>query len=188
MSHILGYARVSTADQDLAGQQQRLTAAGAFRIFTDVISGKTFDRPGLTALLDHLRPGDTLAVVRLDRLGRSLRELLDVVETLHQRGVALRSLEEQLDTSSAAGELVFHVFGALAQFERRLIAERTRDGLATARTKGRRPGRPPLAPGKREAALLLVQSGMSPTQAARQVGLGRSTLYRELQGHARACP
>jgi DNA invertase Pin-like site-specific DNA recombinase len=181
MSHILGYARVSTADQDLAGQQQRLTVAGAFRIFTDVISGKTFDRPGLTALLDHLRPGDTLAVVRLDRLGRSLRELLDVVEMLHQRGVALRSLEEQLDTSSAAGELVFHVFGALAQFERRLIAERTRDGLATARMQGRRPGRPPLDPDKRKAALLLVQSGMAPTQAARQVGLGRSTLYRELQ-------
>jgi len=186
MSHILGYARVSTTDQDLAGQQQRLTAAGAFRVFTDVISGKTFDRPGLTALLDHLRPGDTLAVVRLDRLGRSLRELLDVVETLHQRGVALRSLEEQLDTASAAGELVFHVFGALAQFERRLIAERTRDGLATARAKGRRPGRPPLDPDKREAALLLVQSGMSPTKAAQQIGLGRSTLYRELQGHARA--
>ena len=94
MSHILGYARVSTTDQDLAGQQQRLAAAGAFRVFTDVISGKTFERPGLTALLDHLRPGDTLAVVRLDRLGRSLRELLDVVETLRQRGVALRSLEE----------------------------------------------------------------------------------------------
>jgi DNA invertase Pin-like site-specific DNA recombinase len=186
MSHILGYARVSTMDQDLAGQQQRLTAAGAFRVFTDVISGKTFDRPGLTALLDHLRPGDTLAVVRLDRLGRSLRELLDVVETLYQRGVALRSLEEQLDTSSAAGELVFHVFGALAQFERRLIAERTRDGLATARAKGCCPGRPPLDPDKREAALLLVQSGMSPTRAAQQIGLGRSTLYRELQGQARA--
>jgi DNA invertase Pin-like site-specific DNA recombinase len=186
MSHILGYARVSTMDQDLAGQQQRLTAAGAFRVFTDVISGKTFDRPGLTALLDHLRPGDTLAVVRLDRLGRSLRELLDVVETLYQRGVALRSLEEQLDTSSAAGELVFHVFGALAQFERRLIAERTRDGLATARAKGCCPGRPPLDPDKREAALLLVQSGMSPTKAAQQIGLGRSTLYRELQGQARA--
>ena len=186
MSHILGYARVSTDDQDLAGQRRRLDAAGAFRIFEDVISGKTFTRPGLTSLLDHLRPGDTLAVVRLDRLGRSLRELLEVVETLKQRGVALLSLEEKLDTSSAAGELVFHVFGAIAQFERRLIAERTRDGIANARAKGRRPGRPPLEQDKRDAALLLVQSGMSPTQAARQVGLGRSTLYRELQGHARA--
>lgn len=186
MSHILGYARVSTDDQDLASQKRRLEAAGAFRVFEDVMSGKTFDRPGLTALLDHLRPGDTLAVVRLDRLGRSLRELLDVVETLKQRGVALRSLEEQIDTASAAGELLFHVFGAIAQFERHLIAERTRDGLATARTKGRRPGRPPLDQDKREAALLLVQSGMSPTQVARQIGLGRSTLYRELQGQSRA--
>jgi DNA invertase Pin-like site-specific DNA recombinase len=101
-------------------------------------------------------------------------------------GVALLSLEEKIDTASAAGELVFHVFGAIAQFERRLIAERTRDGIANARAKGRRPGRPPLDQDKRDAALLLVQSGLSPTQAARQVGLGRSTLYRELQGHARA--
>ena len=185
MSHMLGYARVSTDDQDLAGQRRRLDAAGAFRIFEDVISGKTFTRPGLTSLLDHVRPGDTLAVVRLDRLGRSLRELLEVVETLKQRGVALLSLEEKLDTASAAGELVFHVFGAIAQFERRLIAERTRDGIANARAKGRRPGRPPLDQDKREAALLLVQSGLSPTKAARQIGLGRSTLYRELQGRSR---
>jgi DNA invertase Pin-like site-specific DNA recombinase len=186
MSHILGYARVSTDDQDLTGQKRRLEAAGAFRVFEDVISGKIFERPGLADLLDHVRPGDTLAVVRLDRLGRSLRELLDVVETLKKRGVALLALEEKIDTSSAAGELVFHVFGAIAQFERRLIAERTRDGLATARAKGRRPGRPPLDQDKRDAALLLVQSGMSPTQAARQIGLGRSTLYRELQGQADA--
>jgi DNA invertase Pin-like site-specific DNA recombinase len=132
------------------------------------------------------RPGDTLAVVRLDRLGRSLRELLDVVETLKKRGVALLSLEEKIDTSSAAGELVFHVFGAIAQFERRLIAERTRDGMANARSKGSRPGRPPLDQEKREAAILLVKSGMSPTKAARQIGLGRSTLYREIQGQSLA--
>jgi DNA invertase Pin-like site-specific DNA recombinase len=94
--------------------------------------------------------------------------------------VALLSLEEKIDTSSAAGELVFHVFGAIAQFERQLIAERTRDGLATARLKGRRPGRPPLDHDKLDAALVLVNNGMSPTRAARQVGLGRSTLYREL--------
>jgi DNA invertase Pin-like site-specific DNA recombinase len=184
MSHILGYARVSTNDQDLAGQKRRLEAAGAFRVFDDVISGKTFDRPGLADLLDHVRPGDTLAVVRLDRLGRSLRELLDVVETLKKRGVALLSLEEKIDTSSAAGELVFHVFGAIAQFERRLIAERTRDGMANARAKGSRPGRPPLDQEKLEAAILLVRSGMSPAKAARQIGLGRSTLYREIQGKA----
>jgi DNA invertase Pin-like site-specific DNA recombinase len=120
MSHILGYARVSTDDQDLAGQRQRLESIGAFRVFEDVISGKTFERPGLAELLHYIRPGDTIAVVRLDRLGRSLRELLDVVETLKKQGVALLSLEEKIDTSSAAGELVFHVFGAIAQFERRL--------------------------------------------------------------------
>jgi DNA invertase Pin-like site-specific DNA recombinase len=126
VSHILGYARVSTDDQDLASQRTRLESAGAFRVFADVISGRTFDRPGLTDLLHHIRPGDTIAVVRLDRLGRSLRELLEVVETLKKRGVALLSLEEKIDTSSAAGELVFHVFGAIAQFERRLIAARQR--------------------------------------------------------------
>jgi len=188
MPHILGYARVSTSDQDLESQKRRLDAAGTFRIFEDVISGKTFHRPGLSALLDHIRPGDTLAVVRLDRLGRSLRELLDVVETLKKRGVALLSLEEQIDTSSAAGELVFHVFGAIAQFERRLIAERTRDGLANARAKGSRPGRPPLDREKLDAALLLMEGGLSPTKAARQVGLGRSTLYREISGQTPANP
>src|SRR5262249_30281184 len=107
---------------------------------------------------------------------------LDVVETLKQRGVALLSLEEKIDTSSAAGELVFHVFGAIAQFERRLIAERTRDGIANARTNGRRRGRHPLDHGKLAAADLREPSGMSSTQADRHLGLGRSTLYREMQG------
>jgi DNA invertase Pin-like site-specific DNA recombinase len=138
----------------------RLQAAGAYRVFEDVISGKTFERTGLADLFDHLRPVDSLAVVRLGPF--SLRELLDVVEDLQKREVALLSLEEKLDSSSAAGELVFHVFGALAQFERRLIAERTRDGMNAARAKGSRPGRPPLNPEKLEAALLLVKGGMSP--------------------------
>ncbi|MGL4940464.1 MAG: recombinase family protein [Bifidobacterium asteroides] len=180
MPQVLGYARVSTDDQDLAGQVLRLKAAGAAKTYEDVISGRTFERPGLKALLDYGRAGDALAVVRLDRLGRSLPELLDVVETLKQRGIALVSLEEKIDTSSAAGELVFHVFGAIAQFERRLIAERTRDGIAAARAQGRRPGRPPLDQEKLQAAIALVLHGLSPTKAARQVGLGRSTLYREL--------
>ena len=140
-----------------------------------MISGRTFDRPGLKALLDYARVGDTLAVVRL---GRSLRELLEVVETLKARQIALVS-EEKIDTTSAAGELVFHVFGAIAQFERRLIAERTRDGVAAARAEGRHPGRPKLDQEKLRAALTLIRNGMSP-QAARHVGLGRSTLYREL--------
>src|SRR3954467_2243516 len=117
----------------------RLKAAGAARTFEDVISGRTFDRTGLKALLDYARAGDALMVVRLDRLGRSLRELLEIVEQLKGRGVALVSLEEKIDTALAAGELVFHVFGAIAQFERRLIAERTRDGVAAARAAGGTP-------------------------------------------------
>ena len=178
MPHALGYARVSTPDQDISGQLARLKDAGAQRTFHDVVSGKTFERPGLAALM----------VVRLDRLGRSLKELLRIVDEMKEHGVALVSLEEKIDTSSAAGELVFHVFGAIAQFERRLIAERTRDGIKAARAEGRNPGRPGLDREKLEAALVLVQSGLSPTKAAKQVGLGRSTVYRELAASIDAQP
>jgi DNA invertase Pin-like site-specific DNA recombinase len=180
MGAILGYARVSTGDQDVAGQTLRLIQAGAIKVFSDVRSGKTMERPGLEALLAYAREGDTLAVVRLDRLGRSLAELLATVAMLKGRGIALLSLEERIDTNSAAGELVFHIFGAIAHFERRLIAERTKDGIAAARTRGKRPGRQPLDPEKVAAALELVKAGLSPTVAARQLGLGRSTVYREV--------
>ena len=180
MTGILGYARVSTGDQDVAGQMMRLEQVGAIKLFTDVRSGKSMDRPGLTELLAYARAGDTLAVVRLDRLGRSLGELLTVVKELKERGVALLSLEEKIDTSSAAGEFVFHVFGAIAHFERRLIAERTKDGIAAARAKGKVPGRRPLDPDKAQSALKLVASGVSPADAAKQLGLGRATVYREM--------
>jgi DNA invertase Pin-like site-specific DNA recombinase len=131
MGDVLGYARVSTADQDVAGQAMRLTQAGAIKVFTDVRSGRTMQRPGLDTLLAYTRKGDTLAVVCLDRLGRSLGELLTTVAMLKERGIGLVSLEEKIDTTTAAaGELMFHVFGAIAHFERRLIAERTRDGIA----------------------------------------------------------
>lgn len=178
MSDILGYARVSTDDQDLEGQRLRLKQAGAIRIFEDVISGKRFERPGLTQLLDFARPGDGLCVVRLDRLGRSLRELLEVVDMLKERRIHFQSLEEKIDTGSAAGELIFHVFGAIAHFERRLIGERTKDGLAAAKAQGRNPGRPPIHPDKKQAAFKLIEAGLSPTEAARQVGLGRATVYK----------
>ena len=184
MSDILGYARVSTHTQDLDAQKHRLKKRGAIRIFEDVVSGRTFDRPGLTALIDYARPGDRVCVVRLDRLGRSLRELLETVERLKREKIDLLSLEEKIDTSSAAGELVFHVFGAIAQFERRLIAERTRDGIESARIKGKRLGRPPLDNEKLDAAFKLIEAGTSPTQTAKQLGLGRSTLYREMKNKA----
>ena len=180
MGGILSYARVSTGDQDVAGQTMRLTQAGAIKVFTDVRSGRSMDRTGLAALLDYARDGDILAVVRLDRLGRSLAELLATVAMLKRRGIALLSLEEKIDTTSAAGELVFHVFGAIAHFERRLIAERTKDGIAAARARGKRPGRQPLDADKIAAAIKLVKAGLSPTAAARQLGLGRSTVYREV--------
>jgi len=153
---------------------------GAIRVFTDVKSGKSMDRPGLIELLAYARKGDTLAIVRLDRLGRSLAELLSVVEQLKARDIALLSLEEKIDTSSAAGELIFHVFGAIAHFERRLIAERTKDGIAAARARGKLPGRQPVNADKVQAALKLVEAGLSPTKAASQLGLGRSTVYREV--------
>jgi DNA invertase Pin-like site-specific DNA recombinase len=181
VSSILGYARVSTADQELNAQRQRLKAAGCERIFEDVISGRNFERPGLKELLNYARNGDVLCVVRLDRLGRSLRELLDTVQLLNGRGIGMMSLEEKIDTSSAAGELVFHVFGAIAHFERRLISERTRDGIAAARAKNRIPGRPRVDDARLDAAFKLIAAGLSPTQASKQLGLGRSTVYQELK-------
>jgi DNA invertase Pin-like site-specific DNA recombinase len=181
MSNILGYARVSTQQQDLDSQKARLTKAGAIRIFEDVISGKIFKRPGLEALIAYAREGDLLCVVRLDRLGRSLKELLETVEYLKECKIGLMSLEEKIDTSSAAGELVFHVFGAIAHFERRLISERTKDVINAARLKGKIPGRPTLDKEKLDSALKLIETGLSPTAAAKQLNLGRSTIYRELK-------
>ena len=174
----LGYARVSTHDQNPDAQSGRLIEAGAIRVFTDIVSGKRFDRPALAELIDHARPGDRLCIIRLDRLGHSLRELLETVDGLKARGIHLISLEERLDTSSAAGELVFHVFGSIAHFERRLISERTRDGIAAARKRGRTPGRPPLDPETVSAAEKLIAAGLSPAGAAKQLGIGRTTAYR----------
>ena len=157
------------------GPDHEVDPGGAIKVFTDVRSGRSMDRQGLQELLAYARRGDTLAVVRLDRLGRSLAELLATVTMLKERGIALLSLEEKIDTSSAAGELIFHVFGAIAHFERRLIAERTKDGIAAARAKGKQPGRQPLDCERVSAALKLVAAGLSPSAAARQIGLGRST-------------
>lgn len=185
MPQTLGYARVSTSDQDLSGQITRLTEAGAARVFEDVISGKTFERPGLSAFLDYARTGDTLTVTRLDRLGRSLKELLKTVEDLHNRGIGLISLEERIDTTSAAGELIFHVFGAIAHFERRLISERTKDGIKAAKAQGRKPGRPPLEAETVLALQNLVQAGMTAGQAAKQLGIARSTAYRLIKETAK---
>jgi DNA invertase Pin-like site-specific DNA recombinase len=139
---LIGYARISTQDQTLALQRDALEKAGCDRIFTDTVSGTKQERKGLTEALSHLRAGDTLVVWRLDRLGRSLRHLIDTVTTLHEKGIGFKSLQENIDTTTSGGKLVFHIFGALAEFEREIIKERTQAGLASARARGKVGGRP----------------------------------------------
>src|SRR5690242_5876198 len=138
----IGYARVSTGEQTLDLQLDALKRAGCERVYRDVASGAKTDRRGLTDALDHLRDGDTLVVWRLDRLGRSLRHLIETNTDLDKRGISFKSLTEQIDTTTSGGKLVFHIFGALAEFERDLIKERTTAGLAAARARGRVGGRP----------------------------------------------
>src|SRR5213596_2012703 len=139
---LIGYARVSTQDQTLALQQDALTKAGCERVFSDTASGALAERQGLEEALEFARPGDTLVVWRLDRLGRSLRHLIDVITRLQGRRVGFKSLTEAIDTTTSGGKLVFHVFAALAEFERDVIRERTQAGLAAARARGRRGGHP----------------------------------------------
>lgn len=139
---ILGYARVSTADQQLDSQLDALSTAGAERIFADTITGTARTRPELDQLMRQLRPGDVVVVAKYDRLARSLKNLLDIVEQIKAQGAGFRSLAEDIDTTTPAGRLVFHVFASIAQFERERIAERTREGLEAARRRGRIGGRP----------------------------------------------
>ena len=180
----IGYARVSTSDQNPALQLDALEAAGCARVFTDHASGSLDRRPQLDACLDHLRPGeDTLIVWRLDRLGRSVRHLIDVVNDLDSRGVGFRSLTESIDTTTAGGKLVFHVFAGLAEFERSIISERTRAGLASARARGRHGGRPPkLSPAQFATARKLYDAHEhTVAEIAGIVGCSESTLYRALR-------
>lgn len=177
----LGYARVSTADQDPALQLDALEKAGCARVWVETASGARQDRPQLAALLDYARPGDTIVVWRLDRLGRNLRHLLDLVDQLGARNVGLRSLTEHLDTTSAGGRLVFTVFGALAEFERSLALERTEAGLAAARARGRHGGvKPKMTPAKLRAAERMLAGGGTMAEAAAAAGVSRATLYRAL--------
>lgn len=183
MAHALGYARVSTADQDAQLQHDALTAAGCYRTFTDTVSGALQSRPELDKLLDQLRPGDTLVVWRLDRLGRSIRHLIDQLSELQDRGIEFRSLQENIDTTTSGGRLVFHIFASLAEFERDLITERTNAGLVAARARGRTGGRPPLLTGNKLATAkkLYDQQDMTVTQIGDILGVSRSTIYRALR-------
>ncbi|ORA63907.1 MULTISPECIES: recombinase family protein [Mycobacteroides] len=179
---LIGYARVSTAEQSVGLQLDALQAAGVERVFVDEgVSGSVSSRPELDRCLEVLREGDTLVVWRLDRLARSLRHLLELVESLSQRGIHLRSLTESIDTSSASGRLILSVFGALAEFERGLIVERTQAGLAAARLRGAKIGRPTaMSAGQVEQAKTLVSAGHRVGDVAQSLGVGRSTLYRVL--------
>jgi DNA invertase Pin-like site-specific DNA recombinase len=179
----LGYARVSTVDQHPELQLDALQRAGCRRVFTDHASGARQDRPELDALLEQLRPGDTLVVWKLDRLGRSLKHLLEVVGELERRGVAFHSLSEALDTSTPAGRLLFHIMAALAEFERDLLRERTRAGLEAARARGRTGGRPRHndAGQVTRARELLTAGGLSLDEVAGAVGMARTTLSRRLR-------
>ena len=177
---LIGYARVSTVDQNLALQRDALTEAGCAKIFTEQMSGAVTDRPALHDALEFARSGDTLIVWKLDRLARSMKQLIETVETLRVRGIGFRSLTEALDTTTAQGRLVFHMFGALAEFERSLIRERTQAGLAAARRAGRTGGRPPkLTDDDIEAAkAMLANPDIGVTQIAHRLGVSPATLYR----------
>ena len=181
-----GYARVSTDDQNLTLQIDALTKHGIpkSQIFMDKLSGAKSDRPGLAKCLDSLQSDDVLVVWRLDRLGRSMRHLITLVEDLRSRGVGFRSLNEgAIDTTSASGELIFNIFSALAQFERRLIQERTKAGLAAARARGRRGGRPPLDADQAKVLAtrkLHGDTSITITDICKTLNVSRSTYYRYL--------
>jgi DNA invertase Pin-like site-specific DNA recombinase len=186
MGHLLGYARVSTTDQQPQLQVDALQRAGCYRVFTETASGARTDRPTLEQLLDQLRPGDTLVVWKLDRLGRSLRHLVDTVTGLAERDIGFQSLQEAIDTTTP-GKLVFHVFAALAEFERDLIRERTHAGLAAARTRGRHGGRPSVMTAhKLQVAQEMYTSGeYSVAAVAMTLGVSRASIYRHVGGASR---
>lgn len=180
MSHKVGYARVSTDDQDLALQLDALKNAGCDSIYKDRASGKSVQRKELEHCLKALRTGDTLVVWRLDRLGRSLSDLVRIITGLEHRGVIFESLTEKIETGSAAGKLMFHVFAALAEFERNIIRERTHAGLKAARARGRKGGRPRKLDNQqlKEIKALLRDPSISVTEVAKRYGVSRSTIYR----------
>ncbi len=183
-ARLVGYARVSTQDQDLALQIDALLQCGVAKdlIFTDKASGATHQRPGLDTCLDELRDGDVLLVWRLDRLGRSVRHLVTLIDQLRERNVGFRSVcDGAIDTTTPSGELIFHIFSALAQFERKLIQERTKAGLAAARARGRKGGRPPISADDRRIVLankLFQDKSIPVDDICATLKISKSTLYR----------
>lgn len=178
---MIGYARVSAQDQNLDLQTEALTRAGCEKIYEDKISGVRVERPGLTRALEMLREGDTLVVWKLDRLGRSVKQLVDMVGELHKQGIQFKSLTDAIDTGTPAGRFFFHVMASLAEMERELIIERTRAGLDAAKQLGRKGGRKPkMTSSKIESAKKLLASGIPPRDVAKDLGVSVPTLYRWL--------
>ena len=177
---IIGYARVSTDDQNLDAQLDALDASGAERVFADKVSGSIRSRPELDRLLDQLRSGDVVVVTKYDRLARSLRDLLEIVEIIKDRGAGFRSLAEDIDTTTPAGRLIFHVFASIAQFERERISERTKEGLEAARKRGRVGGSPPaLSPVQRDEVLRMRdEEGRRLSEIAELFGVSAKTVRR----------
>ena len=179
---LVGYARVSTQDQKPELQLDALKAAGCEKVFVEKASGAQRERPELKAALDYMRDGDTLVVWKLDRLARSMKQLIETVEGLEEGGVGFRSLTEAIDTTTAGGKLVFHVFGALAEFERSIIRERTRAGLDAARARGRKGGRPPKLKESdlKAARAMLADKSITVEEVAKHLRVSPATLYRHL--------
>jgi DNA invertase Pin-like site-specific DNA recombinase len=183
----IGYARVSTQEQDLALQLDALTNEGCEKIFQEKASGAQRDRPELKAALGYMRKGDTLVVWKIDRLARSMKQLIETIESFQDRGIGLKSLQDPIDTSSPSGKLVFHIFAALAEFERGVIRERTTAGLRAARERGRVGGRPPALTAKdlHAAKAMLRDADITVAAVARRLNVAESTLYRHIP-HARS--
>ncbi len=179
---LIGYARVSTREQTVAAQLDALQGSDCSRVFEETASGASRDRPQLAAAMDYMREGDTLVVWKLDRLARSLKQLIETVEDLDRRGIGFRSLTEAIDTTTAGGRLVFQIFGALAEFERGVIRERTRAGLNAARARGRTGGRPPKlnADDLKAAKAMLADPEINVEEIARRLGVSAATLYRHM--------
>lgn len=181
---LIGYARVSTEDQDTAMQRDALADAGCEKLFEETASGAKVDRAQLRAAIAFARKGDTIVVWKLDRLARSLSQLIQTVEALAERGIGIRSLTETIDSASAGGKLIFHIFGALAEFERAVIRERTREGLLAARKRGRIGGRPS-ALSERDIAIartLLADASIPVAEIARRLNVSPATFYRHMPG------
>lgn len=176
---LVGYARVSTQDQNLELQREALLKIGCQKVFEDKISGSKKDRPGLTMALEMLREGDTLVVWKLDRLGRGVKQLVDLVGKLHEQAVQFKSVTDAIDTGTPSGRFFFHVMASLAEMERELIVERTRAGLEIAKQLGRKGGRrPKMTDSKIEAARKLLISGTPPKEVAKNLAVSIPTLYR----------